>query len=877
MNNVFKSEYLIIGNTFEGVQRAIQLAKQGSKVMLAAEEAYLAVDFCGTGCYERNESMDAFFPEECRMGDYYHPDQCKKYLETMCLEAGVSFYYGLFYLDGETRVRLAGKGGIYTIYCNKTEWYQIKKGTGKLSLAAWVTEKAAGRNRLIRAFVSDQVNCGLADRLLSVREQLLCIFAGEKKQCPDLLLGRFADRAQNVEEQSGTAAGENHSNQRNFSENGYFEKQIVEKAQVIVAGGGTAGAMAALYAARGGAKTVLIEPQYDLGGTGTLGGVNAYWFGTRFADVKEIDEEVDRLCGLYGIERKEGIFDRYDAFHAGIKGMVLLRLCLEAGVRVVFGQLAYDVVKEGSRVTGVATTGREGKKIFCGSIIIDATGDADLAAAAGAGWVYGSERDSITYWASLAQYTGTDSYENNFASMVRVDDPQDMTRFIRIGRLRGQNTFDHGSYVSVRESRHIKGKTTLDLRDICLFRTYDDGLYTCFSNYDPKGKTDADMINCGFLPPQVKIQVPLSALLPTDQAGRQIQGLYVAGKAISATHNAFPSLRMQPDLMHQGAVLGLLCARAVKAGDFVETLKTADRRRWISEATGDDLTLPENNHSVTIEETVAQIKAGSRTHWIDVPFTYEVKEKSPVLAVLCEESSHALPALQERIRDLEEQKNQKQEGKSDSHDILLLLKRIALFHGCDAYTREIEEDILEKLEAAGSFLPMRAGSVMCAQLLPDHGVMPELVYELSTLAFGRSFSMKPFEIVTERLTENKRDYLCIEQGIFPYMESIAYVAERSGRREFIPLLKKLSAFPEFTWAVKEENQVELLAERLQILLFLLLRALFRLSPEEGTLGLLGLRSSYSKTISKSAEMALQERRESNGREKAALYDRKFTY
>lgn len=44
-----------------------------------------------------------------------------------------------------------------------------------------------------------------------------------------------------------------------------------EHYDLVVAGGGTAGAMAALYAARGGLRTVLLEPMYTLGGTATAG------------------------------------------------------------------------------------------------------------------------------------------------------------------------------------------------------------------------------------------------------------------------------------------------------------------------------------------------------------------------------------------------------------------------------------------------------------------------------------------------------------------------------------------------------------------------------------------------------------------------------
>ena len=96
---------------------------------------------------------------------------------------------------------------------------------------------------------------------------------------------------------------------------------------------------------------------------------------------------------------------------------------------------------------------------------------------------------------------------------------------------------------------------------------------TCFSNYDPKGKLNADLVYAGFLPPQTKIQIPLSALIPVDENGNRIPGIYVLGKAVSATHNVFPSIRMQPDLMHQGAVMGMIVASGLQRGIRPEDIR----------------------------------------------------------------------------------------------------------------------------------------------------------------------------------------------------------------------------------------------------------------------------------------------------------------
>ncbi|MDE6941460.1 MAG: FAD-dependent oxidoreductase [Lachnospiraceae bacterium] len=107
-----------------------------------------------------------------------------------------------------------------------------------------------------------------------------------------------------------------------------------ERCDVLVVGGGTAGALAALHAARGGARTVIIEQQYALGGTSTVGGVSTYWFGNRYRDVREIDRETDRYMEWLGIPRRQGIWSDDDDFHPGVRAWVLQRLCLEAGVQM---------------------------------------------------------------------------------------------------------------------------------------------------------------------------------------------------------------------------------------------------------------------------------------------------------------------------------------------------------------------------------------------------------------------------------------------------------------------------------------------------------------------------------------------------------------
>lgn len=848
------TEDVVIGGTSAAVGEALRLASAGRKVTLLVRETYLATELCSAGRYGRIPDEQKLLPEE------------------RCRKAGISLYYGVTVITCEEDeegwdVCLAAKGGCFRVRCRSVSvWDYGEADAGKDCYTALAKRESSENFRVLEAGFVWRRELSTAENLFAARTALIERYMEEKKIRPSLRLGRMAPKSCGM-----CGCGR----QEVFS----AEKESPEHWDVVVAGGGTAGAMAALYAARGGARTVLIEPQYDLGGTGTVGGVSTYWFGLRFREVEEIDREIGRLHRELKLARRQGIWSDSDDSHPGIRGYVLLKLCLEAGVEVRFGQTGYGVVSENGRICGIRTAGDGGRYRYLGKILIDATGDADLAVSAGAACVYGSKANGITYWASLAQYTDIDSYRNNFSSMVRLDDPADFTRFVLLGRRRGEHTFDHGIYVSPRESRRIVGSKVIDLRDICCLRTYEDGLYTCYSNYDPKGKLDADMVYCGFLPPQVRIQIPLSALLPVNADGERLRGLYVAGKAISSTHNAFPSIRMQTDLMHQGAVLGILASYAVKNGMDIEEIDGRKRRALVREGTGDDLRLPVNPYEEGAKDRepgdcVGDISGTSRTHWVDVPFQEEVQSMSPVLAAVCMEDGKILPALKTRIRELEGDARDAGNGRDREAErrLLGLLKRLALWHGCDDYTGELVEEITAKICLAGDSdgpgaergLPGREGSVMCAQLLPDHGVMPEVVYDLNLLSNSRvKFSMEPFRLVCERLKSGPRDYRDIRKGIFCYMESVAYVGRKTGRPEFIPLLKTIGNFPELTKAAEGGQEADLLTERLQILYGEIFHALEVLGDPEGALGLGRLLHAGSSSVRQMAAKYLKHNTEEN--------------
>jgi hypothetical protein len=180
------------------------------------------------------------------------------------------------------------------------------------------------------------------------------------------------------------------------------EKKIpVRRYEVVITGGGTGGVFAAIAAARGGAKTVLIENKGYEGGIAAEGGSGLHSFFNLWKPfnvekrmvVRGIPEEfIQRLYQAGGCSGHNETIMRpeydNDTLCVDVEKYkyVALDMLREAGVHVLLNTLAVDVIKEGSRVTGVITESHQGSEAVLGKIFIDATGYGDISARAGAGF-----------------------------------------------------------------------------------------------------------------------------------------------------------------------------------------------------------------------------------------------------------------------------------------------------------------------------------------------------------------------------------------------------------------------------------------------------------------------------------------------------------
>ncbi|MHC4174819.1 MAG: FAD-dependent oxidoreductase [Planctomycetota bacterium] len=179
----------------------------------------------------------------------------------------------------------------------------------------------------------------------------------------------------------------------------YYEEPVkklpVRKFDVVVAGGGTAGVLAAIAAARQGAKTVLIEMKGYPGGTVTEGGTTLHSFFNiwkPFPGVKkrqvvrgipnEIIERLDKIGGWAGFgDMKFGHRDSVNTvIDTELYKLVTFEMLVEAGVYVCVNTLLAGAIMDGPRVKGVIAESRSGREVFYAKSFVDCTAFGDLAA-----------------------------------------------------------------------------------------------------------------------------------------------------------------------------------------------------------------------------------------------------------------------------------------------------------------------------------------------------------------------------------------------------------------------------------------------------------------------------------------------------------------
>lgn len=417
------------------------------------------------------------------------------------------------------------------------------------------------------------------------------------------------------------------------------ELPVAAQADVAVLGGGPAGLCAAVAAAQEGAEVLLVERYGFLGGMATAGLVNPFMAFQTAApatphDLKLVNGGLLQVI-IARLQEAGGYNAEHQAFDPETFKQVAQEMALEAGVRLRLHTMLFGALADEGRVRLAGVASKSGLETVAAEVFIDATGDADLAAWAGAEYEQGRPEDGLCqpmtlnfrmggvepdlmpsraeinalYEAAKQRGEIANPRENvlwfyttrkgeihfNTTRVVgkQATDAEDLTAAEIEARRqvkqmvtflqREVSGFAHayllatGTQIGMRESRRVRGDYVLTAEDVLSARDFADGIARgCYpvDIHNPAGS--GTVIKP--VPPGRSYAIPYRCLTPVG-----CENLLVAGRPISCDHAAHSSLRVMPIAMNVGEAAGVAAARALERQGQVRAVEVEALRRRLRE------------------------------------------------------------------------------------------------------------------------------------------------------------------------------------------------------------------------------------------------------------------------------------------------------
>lgn len=373
---------------------------------------------------------------------------------------------------------------------------------------------------------------------------------------------------------------------------------------VIVVGGGPAGWASALSSARNGAKTLVVERFPFFGGTGTaslmsciVGFRNQVKPDTLQTSKGVAEELILRLKEINGLgktssykatdyENTKGKLSYSFPIDGEKTKYMLTKMLVEAGVSILFHTLFVDAIMEGERIAGIVVENKSGRQAIYGKVIVDASGDADVAHRAG-----------VPYWQAQI---GKDNYLKNCLMYKVTIDPKNADKLGGVitnneklfwGPLSDMNCINadeltksevetrlavfenfktnqqksapllDNAYISevapmlgIRQTRFIKGLYQINTEDVLEGRKFDDAIAMSAQPIISFYGYRRFLEHTGY-------EIPYRCMLPL-----KVEGLLVAGRCMSSNQQAYESWRAMAPVMCLGQAAGTAAALSVRTG-----------------------------------------------------------------------------------------------------------------------------------------------------------------------------------------------------------------------------------------------------------------------------------------------------------------------
>ena len=322
-----------------------------------------------------------------------------------------------------------------------------------------------------------------------------------------------------------------------------------KKVDVLISGLGSAGSLAALFAAENGLSVLGIEAYTCIGGTNTVGGISWHYFGCPGGRYIDKDEKVNTL------------FEKHSRNSMEMRKMVVEQELLEKGVEILYQSCILGVYMDEKTVLGAKVfTGDESINVAC-SVLMDCTGDAVTAHMAGCETEYGRDWDDQTQPYSMVSimYDGF-RYRATNVDFGRVDQRDDkalseayiFSRALEMSEERQDMQFIfHMPLIGVREGRRIVAEEMINLENLFADKQTDTPIFYSYADLDKHGwdiAFDGDTLgdwaigaNLGAY--NVTVPVSFKSVIP-----KGFDGIMVPCRALGVDRDISSCVRMLPDM-----------------------------------------------------------------------------------------------------------------------------------------------------------------------------------------------------------------------------------------------------------------------------------------------------------------------------------------